>query len=116
MKNHTLTPFGYSVVVNYKQKIRIPVQNIIMLEGQSNYSIFHLKHGRQRIYAHTIRYFEAQLLAQQFIRVHRGFLVNPLFIIGYDKKKNALNLHNSLKVTISRRKLINLPNEFLAEQ
>ena len=113
MKKNAIIPAPHFVVVNFKQKTRIPIENIIMIEGQNNYSIFHLKYGRKRTYAHTIRYFEAQLLTQQFIRVHRGFLVNPSFVISYDKQENALHLHNSLVAQISRRKLINVPNEFL---
>lgn len=113
MKKNAIISAHHFIMVNFKQKTRIPIENIIMIEGQSNYSIFHLKHGKRRMYAHTIRYFEAQLLTQQFIRVHRGFLVNPFFVISYDKQENALHLHNSLKATISRRKLINVPNEFL---
>jgi DNA-binding LytR/AlgR family response regulator len=113
MKNNAIMPTNHFIMVNHKQKILIPIENIIMIEGQSNYSIFHLKYGKQRIYAHSIRYFEPPLLAQQFIRVHRGFLVNPLFVLNYDKEESTLNLHNSLKATISRRKLVNLPASFL---
>ena len=113
MKNNAIIPIHHFVVVNFKQKTRIPVENIIMLEGFNNYTLFHLRCGKQRLYAHTIRYFEAQLLPQQFIRVHRGFLVNPSFVISYDRQENALHLHNSLVAQISRRRLINVPNEFL---
>ena len=113
MKNNAIIPPDHFIMVNHKQKTLIAIENIIMIEGQSNYSIFHLKYGRRRMYAHTIRYFEAPLLAQQFIRVHRGFLVNPSFVISYDKVESALYLHNSLKANISRRKLGNLPASFL---
>lgn len=113
MKNNAIMTTNQFIMVNYKQRTLIPIDNIIMIEGQSNYSIFHLKHGKRRIYAHPIRYFEPPLLAQKFIRVHRGFLVNPVFVLKYDKLESTLNLHNSLKATISRRKLVNLPTSFL---
>lgn len=92
------------ILVNQKQKTFIPVTNIIMLEGQSNYSIFHLKYGKKRIYAHTIRYFEDQLLEQQFIRVHNGFLINPSFVVEYNREDGKLMMENNLEASISRRK------------
>ena len=96
------------VLVNQKQKTVIPVANIIMLESQSNYSVFHLKHGKKRIYAHTIRYFEDQLLNQQFIRVHSGFLINPSFVVEYNREDGKLRMENNLEASISRRKRKNL--------
>ena len=96
------------VLVNQKQKTFIPVANIIMLESQSNYSVFHLKYGKKRIYAHTIRYFEDQLLNQQFIRVHSGFLINPSFVVEYNREDGKLRMENNLEASISRRKRKNL--------
>ncbi len=92
------------VVVNQRQKTRIPTQNIIMLEGCSNYTIFHLQNGMKKVYAHTISYFEEQLIHEHFIRIHRGFLVNSSCIVGYDKTENKLQMQNNLEASISRRK------------
>lgn len=96
------------VLVNQKQRTLIPVENIIMLEGQSNYSVFHLKYGKKRIYAHTIRHFEDQLLNQQFIRVHSGFLINPSYVVEYNREDSKLRMENNLEASISRRKRKNL--------
>jgi len=96
------------VLVNQKQRTLIPVENIIMLESQSNYSVFHLKYGKKRIYAHTIRYFENQLLNQQFIRVHSGFLINPSYVVEYNREDGKLRMENNLEASISRRKRKNL--------
>jgi DNA-binding LytR/AlgR family response regulator len=103
------------VIVNQKQKIRIPTNNIIMLEGCSNYTLFYLQNGKQRMYAHTIRYFQEQLINEHFIRIHRGFLVNFLCIVGYDKTENKLQMKNNLKASISRRLRKNLSTVFLSQ-
>ncbi len=92
------------LLVNQKQKIRIPTNSIIMLEGLANYTIIHLQNGKQKLYARTLRHFENLLFGEHFIRVHRGFLVNSSFIIDYDKEENILRLENNLEVSISRRK------------
>lgn len=108
MQNEPQNLPTHYVLVNQKQKTLIPVENIIMLESQSNYSIFHLKNGKKRIYAHTIRYFEDQLLNQQFIRVHSGFLINPSFVVEYNQEDGKLKMENNLEASISRRKRKNL--------
>lgn len=100
------------VVVNQRQKTRIPTQNIIMLEGCSNYTIFHLQNGMKKMYAHTISHFEEQLINEHFIRIHRGFLVNSLCIVGYDKTENKLQMQNNLEASISRRRKKQLTSLF----
>lgn len=92
------------LLVNRKQKTRIPTNSIIMLEGYVNYTLIHLQNGTQKLYARTLRHFESLLMGEHFIRVHRGFLVNSSFIINYNKEENVLHLENNLEVSISRRK------------
>jgi two-component system LytT family response regulator len=108
MQNEPQYSANQYILVNQKQKTLIPVENIIMLESQSNYSVFHLKYGKKRIYAHTIRYFEDQLLDKKFIRVHSGFLINPVFVVEYNREDGKLMIENNLEATISRRKRKNL--------
>jgi two-component system, LytTR family, response regulator len=96
------------VIVNQKQKIRIPTQNIIMLEGHNNYTLFYLQNGKQKMFARTIGHFQELLDSEQFIRIHRGFLVNSSCIVGYDKIENKLQMENNLEASISRRRRKNL--------
>ncbi|MES2519457.1 MAG: LytTR family DNA-binding domain-containing protein [Bacteroidota bacterium] len=96
------------VMVNHKQKIRIPTQSIIMLEGHNNYTLFYLQNGKKKMYARTIGHFEELLENEHFIRVHRGFLVNSSCIISYNKEDNKLYLQNNLEASISRRRRKNL--------
>lgn len=103
------------LVVNQKQKIRIPTQNIIMLEGYKNYTLFHLQNGKQKLYAHTIRHFQKLLDADQFIRIHRGYLVNSSCIVSYDKVENKLQMENNLEAMISRRRRKSLSNVFICQ-
>jgi DNA-binding LytR/AlgR family response regulator len=103
------------VMVNHKKKIRIPTQNIIMLEGHNNYTLFYLQNGKQRLYARTIGHFQELLDSEQFIRIHRGFLVNSSCIVGYDEIENKLQMENNLRASISRRRRKNLSGVFLSQ-
>ena len=104
MQKQFTPPKIHFLLVNQKQKTRIPTNSIIMLEGHINYTLIHLQNGEQRLYARTLRHFEGLLSEEHFIRVHRGFLVNSSFILNYDKEENILHLENNLEVSISRRK------------
>lgn len=96
------------LTVNYRLKIRIPTNNIVMLEGYVNYTLIHLHDGTKKLYARTLAHFQKLLINDHFIRVHQSYLVNPIFILSYDEKGNRLFLENNIEVNISRRKKKNL--------
>lgn len=75
-----------------------------MMEGHNNYTLFHLQNGKKKMYARTLSHFEGQLVECDFIRVHRAFLINPAFIVGYDKEGSKLFLKNNLEASVSRRR------------
>jgi two-component system, LytTR family, response regulator len=104
MQKQFIPPKITFLLVNQKQKIRIPVQNIIMLEGFANYTLIHLQNGNKKLYARTLGHFEALLSEDNFIRVHRGFLINPCCISHFDTNENILYLDNNIEVSVSRRK------------
>lgn len=104
MQESFISPKINFLLVNQKQKTRIPTNSIIMLEGIANYTLIHLQNGKQKLYARTLRYFEELLSEERFIRVHRGYLVNSSCIINYNKVDNILHLENNLEVSISRRR------------
>lgn len=109
MKNTFILPQqSRFLMVNQKRKISISTQSIVMLEGFINYTIIHLKDGTQKLYARTLSHFQKLLINDHFIRVHQSYLVNQMFILGYDEKGSRLFLENNIEVNISRRKKKNL--------
>jgi two-component system, LytTR family, response regulator len=92
------------LLVNQKQKTRIPIQSIVMLEGHINYTLIYLENGNKKLYAKCLGHFEDLLINAHFLRVHRGIIVNPSFIVSYDKEGGKLRLENNLEVNIARRR------------
>ena len=113
MENIKSLPHYQFVTVNFKQKHKILTSSIIMFEGHKNYTLIHLSNGLKKMYARTLCHFEEQLMDEKFIRVHRAYLVNPDYIVGYDKVGCKLFLKNYLVASISRRKHQNLDYLFL---
>jgi two-component system LytT family response regulator len=59
----------------------IQINQIIHVLGEDNYSIFHLQNQTKGlISSRTLKYFEQQLEAFGFIRIHKSHLVNMVFV------------------------------------
>lgn len=87
----------------------VPFRDILYIEALGAYCKFHLvlKSNVSEIMAsHNLAYYEELLPAQEFIRAHRGFLVNINHVVTLrEGLKNFIVLQNSTKIPVSRRKL-----------
>ena len=96
--------------VNQSQKIAIPIESglkmvelesIIFLEADEGYVRFELKDASSIISSKRLSYFEDNLNPQQFIRVHRSFIVNKNYI-DYYHKVGFLKLSNEKEIPVSK--------------
>jgi hypothetical protein len=81
---------------------RIAPHQIVRLTGIGNYTEFHLADGRRLISPRTLKIYQA-ILPDQFMRVHRGCLVNSQYVVGWATKDELL-LRDGNRVASSRRK------------
>jgi len=84
--------------------LRLPLKQILKIEGNRNYSNIWLVDNTKIVSAKTLSYFEDILLDKNFLRCHRSYLVNGFFIHSISKN-NLIVLKNEDKVPISRRKI-----------
>ena len=66
----------------------IPLQDIIMLQGEVNYTLLHLLGGRKVLIPRTLKLFESVLENYDFLRTHRGFIINALEMLAVDNKSS----------------------------
>ena len=92
--------------LNKRTKVYIPINYIILLRGQANYTIFVLSDGREKIVPHTLRYFEAYLSNLGFQRVHRASIINTKFIQDYQEQNSFLTMNNGMVIPVSRRRKV----------
>ena len=78
-------------------------QEVIRCEASGNYTVFHIKGGKQQIISKTLGEYEELLNPYHFIRTHKSHLVN-LDFISYVDHNGFVILHDSTKVEISRRR------------
>lgn len=83
----------------------IDVKNIVRIEAISNYSKLYFTNSKTLVVAKVLRWFEAQLPAQQFIRTHRAHFINRDFISLYiNGASGKVQLLNGDWIEVARRK------------
>lgn len=99
------------VVVKSGRKIHvIPVETIYYLESQDDFVMIYCKEGhfmKQK----TMKFFEEHLDKEQFVRIHRSYLLNLTFISEiqqYEKDSWLVLTHQGVKLKVSKGGYINL--------
>ncbi|MDZ7898624.1 MAG: LytTR family DNA-binding domain-containing protein [Arcicella sp.] len=95
---------GELLMVDSRRKIVLLINRIIMLEGKINYTIFHLKDGKKRLFSHTINTYEGDLAQRGFVRVHRGFIINAACVKDIREGDKQILMEENLIATVSRRR------------
>jgi len=109
--NQPLDGIIYRVVVKTGSKIKvIPVQKIQYLEAQDDYVMIYTTDGKHLKQA-TMKYFETHLDMDQFIRVHRSYIVKidqVAHLEPYGKESYVIKLKNGATLNVSKSGMRNL--------
>ncbi len=87
---------GYSLV---------NLSDIVHIEADSNYSIFHLASGEKITVSKILKEYEEILPDHQFIRIHKSSIVNLDYLNDYNSKNGLeVTLKNGDRIAVSRRR------------
>jgi two-component system LytT family response regulator len=87
----------------------IDLEEIMYVEADSNYSIFHLKKGDKMVISKPLKEFELYLEEGKFMRIHKSIIINFLFVTEYSSKNGTqVTLKDGTTLPVSRRR----SNEF----
>jgi two-component system LytT family response regulator len=82
------------------------IKDILRLEGEGNYSKFHMKDGSKIVSCRTLKYFEEFLVERGFIRPSKSAIVNVNAIQAIDFNiQKSIRLNNEIQIPISRRQI-----------
>ena len=98
------------LIINHKTSAKVFVNNIVLIKGEANYSIIYMDGGRERLVSHTIKYYEEHLENHGFLRVHRGYIINPTYVKEYNPEEESIMMVNGVSANVSRRKKYLLRN------
>jgi DNA-binding LytR/AlgR family response regulator len=90
----------------HRTKKIIPLHEIVMLQGDINYSLFYLQGGRKVLIPRTLKIFEELLENYNFLRTHRGFIINCDHLLRVDILYESVYLTNNLRASIARRRKV----------
>ncbi|MFT4072862.1 MAG: LytTR family DNA-binding domain-containing protein [Dysgonamonadaceae bacterium] len=92
------------IAIKTKQKIEVVmVPDIIFIQSEGDYTMIHTASGRF-LKEQTMKYFETHLPSDQFVRIHRSYIVNVLTISKielFEKQTHLVILKNGMKVKAS---------------
>ncbi|GAB2555882.1 hypothetical protein GCM10027190_02470 [Spirosoma areae] len=80
--------------------------DILYVAGDSNYSWFYLSKGGRVLTCYPLRHYTA--LLPDFIRVHKGYLVNPAYVVSLERtgpESAVVSMKNRAVLPVARRRL-----------
>ncbi len=79
--------------------------DIIYIEADSNYSVFHLKNGDRVVISKPLKEFEDILDTSDFARIHKSAIINLNYVHSYSNKNGfEVTLDNEVALPVSRRR------------
>ena len=85
------------LIINHKTSKKILINDVALLKGDINYTIFQLQCRKEKVVSHSIKFFEPFLETHGFLRVHRSFMINPNYIKEYVQNEEVLMTTNGQK-------------------
>jgi two-component system LytT family response regulator len=83
----------------------IDIDDIITIEADSNYSIFHLKNDEKITVSKVLKEYEEILPEDKFMRIHKSSIVNLKYVEEFNNKNGLmLFLSNGESTLVSRRR------------
>ncbi len=84
----------------------VNVEDLMYLQADNNYTVFHLKGDKKIVSTRTIGEFEKILEGTAFYRIHKSTIINLHYLSGYTNfQGNFAILKDGSRLDISRRKV-----------
>jgi two-component system, LytTR family, response regulator len=88
-----------------KGMLFVPIQNILWLESDNNYTTLHLAEGQQILTSRSIGDFEEILLEYDFCRIHHSTIINLQHLQEYTRGDGgSVILTGGKEIEVSRRR------------
>lgn len=101
-----LAPGSKRIAIHTAERVQlISIQDIIRVESQGPYTIFHLANKQQILATKNLREYEDVLADHDFIRVHNSHVINFAYLKEYVKKDGGYAImSDNTEVPVSFRK------------
>ena len=101
-------------VMSYGKVVLVNMSDITYLRGDGNYTFVHTLQGKRYLFSKTIKKIQRKV-ADNFIRVHKSYTVNPDHVVSWIEPRKIL-LSCGEQIPIARRRVRvveqSLPDEY----
>lgn len=98
IKNYTSSSSGV-------KRIQVNSDDILYLKALSNYTEIFLQNGKKILLSKTLKQIAESLPDSLFLRVHKSYLINKLFMRQYISETNAfIVMENGENIPVSRQR------------
>ncbi len=101
---YAMTQLSSNSFVFFNKKTKVRIDEILLLEGNINYTIVHLKEKNPLLIAITLKKAESLLKDHGFVRIHKSFLLNINYADSSLLTENRILFKKNITIKISRRK------------
>lgn len=77
--------------------------NALYMQASESYSLLKLYDGSTQVKTRPMKFFNKILSENGWCRIHKSFMVNPLYVKSVTIDRNAIQLQNGQILPISRR-------------
>ena len=84
----------------------VPLSEILYLSGNDSYTWFHLTSGKRLLSSLHLGYYQSQ--AEGFIRIHKRFLVNPVYVVSFSRtgpESAVVSLTGNQQLPVAKRRI-----------
>jgi DNA-binding LytR/AlgR family response regulator len=86
-----------------RKKYQYNYNEAAYLEAAQSYSIIVWTSGKKVVLCRPLKNYQSKLSADGWCRIHRSYMVNPLFVKQISEDKDFIYLNSGLALPISRR-------------
>ncbi len=91
-------------LVHVGGRMRFCPTEIILLEGDINYTRLHFADGTVILTSTNLAKLESRFASFNFFRPNRSFIINLDFIANYERETGSIKMENNKTIQLSRRK------------
>ena len=101
------------VLLTDRKKKQIIIRDVVMLEGEGNYTYVHLRCGKKILLSKTLKEFCELFQQNDFARIRKSYLVNLNYLKEVDLSGDiSVTMQTGQRIEISRRRKSEFQQQF----
>ncbi len=102
-----------SVIYTNRKKTSIIIRDVMMLEGEGNYTYVHLINGKKILLSKTLKDFCELFQQNDFARIRKSYLINLNYLKEVDLSGDvSVTMQTGQRIEISRRRKTEFQQQF----